>query len=83
MPIPKFLAVAAIVSAALTAPALAQEVIYEPGYCAFFYPNANCNNIGANNPQTGDYQRRLAARGQAEAGVTEPRLRKRRAHRSR
>lgn len=80
MSISKFLGAAAIASAALAAPALAQEVIYEPGYCAFFYPNANCNNIGPNNPQTGDYQRRIAS-GQT-VGVAEPRLRKRRAHRS-
>lgn len=79
MSIPKFLGAVAIVSAAAATPALAQEVIYEPGYCAFFYPNANCNNIGPNNPQTGDYQRRTASRGQT-VGIAEPRSRK---HRSR
>ncbi|MBR1120719.1 hypothetical protein JQ628_04260 [Bradyrhizobium lablabi] len=36
----------------LTAPALAQQVISEPGYCAFFYPNANCQNKGPGNPYT-------------------------------
>jgi hypothetical protein len=35
--------------AAMT-PALAQPVIYEPGYCAFYYPNANCQNKGPGNP---------------------------------
>jgi hypothetical protein len=27
-------------------------VISEPGYCAFFYPNANCQNKGPGNPYT-------------------------------
>ena len=25
-------------------------MISEPGYCAFFYPNANCTNKGPGNP---------------------------------
>ena len=28
------------------APAMAQQVMGEPGYCAFYYPNANCQNKG-------------------------------------
>ena len=36
-------------------PAMAQQVISEPGYCAFFYPNANCQNKGPGNPYTGGY----------------------------
>src|SRR5882757_3848954 len=52
------LGVAALLSAAATSPVAAQEVIYNPGYCAQFYPNANCQNKGPNNPYTGDYQRR-------------------------
>lgn len=48
----------ALVSAAAATPATAQEVIYNPGYCAQFYPNANCQNKGPNNPYTGDYQLR-------------------------
>ena len=32
---------------------MAQQVIYEPGYCAFYYPNANCQNKGPGNPYTG------------------------------
>src|SRR5947199_6573506 len=47
----------AILSSALASPALAQEVIYNPGYCAQFYPNANCQNKGPGNPYTGSYQR--------------------------
>jgi hypothetical protein len=48
---------AALVAAALASPAKAQEVIYNPGYCAQFYPNANCQNKGPGNPYTGSYQR--------------------------
>jgi hypothetical protein len=54
---------AALLSAMAAAPATAQEVIYNPGYCAQFYPNANCQNKGSNNPYTGDYQRRNQIRG--------------------
>jgi hypothetical protein len=54
-------AAAAVLSSALAGPAMAQQVIYNPGYCAQFYPNANCQNQGPGNPYTGDYQRRIAA----------------------
>jgi hypothetical protein len=53
-----FGAAAVILSPALASPVMAQEVIYNPGYCAQFYPNANCENKGPGNPYTGDYQRR-------------------------
>src|SRR5882724_11403025 len=56
------LGAAAVLATAMASPALAQEVIYNPGYCAQFYPNANCENKGPGNPYTGDYQRRLAYR---------------------
>src|SRR6202158_839764 len=48
----KLLGAVAILSTALAAPVLAQQVISEPGYCAFFYPNANCQNKGPGNPYT-------------------------------
>jgi hypothetical protein len=57
-----FGAAAVILSSALASAAMAQEVIYNPGYCAQFYPNANCQNKGPGNPYTGDYQRRSAYR---------------------
>ena len=44
---------AAVVAAGSVTPALAQAVISDPGYCAQFYPNANCQNLGAGNPYTG------------------------------
>ena len=43
---------AAAALAVMTVPAMAQQVIYEPGYCAFYYPNANCQNKGPANPYT-------------------------------
>jgi hypothetical protein len=57
------LGAAALLSAAAATPVAAQEVIYNPGYCAQFYPNANCQNKGTNNPYTGDYQLRNEIRG--------------------
>ena len=39
-------------------PALAQAVRSEPGYCAQFYPNANCQNKGPRNPYTDPNYRR-------------------------
>jgi hypothetical protein len=43
---------AALLAVAVATPALAQAVISEPGYCAFFYPTANCQNKGSGNPYT-------------------------------
>ena len=48
---------AAIFASALASPAMAQEVITNPGKCAQYYPNANCQNLGPGNPYTGGYQR--------------------------
>jgi hypothetical protein len=53
-------AAAAVLSSALASPAMAQQVIYNPGYCAQFYPNANCQNTGPGNPYTDNYQRQTA-----------------------
>ena len=47
---------AAILAFALASPAMAQEVIINPGKCAQYYPNANCQNYGPGNPYTGGYQ---------------------------
>src|SRR3982074_630591 len=55
-------AAAVALSSALASPLMAQEVIYNPGYCAQFYPDANCQNKGPGNPYTGDYQRQTAYR---------------------
>ena len=50
---------AAAALAMIAGPAAAQHVIEEPGYCAFYYPNANCTNEGPGNPYTGDAWLRL------------------------
>jgi len=65
MTILRHLGAAAILAVIGAAPATAQQVISEPGYCAFFYPNANCQNKGPGNPYTDpNYQRgRVAAGG--------------------
>ena len=55
----KILGAAAILASALASPAMAQQVISNPGYCAQFYPNANCQNTGPGNPYTGSYQRQV------------------------
>ena len=48
----------AVAAAAFVTPALAQAVTSNPGYCAQFYPNANCQNDGPGNPYTdGGYHR--------------------------
>jgi hypothetical protein len=51
---------AAVAATAFASPVLAQAVIEDPGYCAQFYPNANCQNLGPGNPYTdGGYYRQL------------------------
>jgi hypothetical protein len=50
---------AAAALALIAGPATAQHVIEEPGYCAFFYPNANCTNEDPGNPYSGDAWLRL------------------------
>lgn len=42
----------AVLSIFLLMPAQAQQAMSEPAYCAFFYPNANCQNKGPGNPYT-------------------------------
>ena len=66
-----FLAAAAILASALASPAMAQEVISEPGYCAQFYPNANCQNKGPGNPYTGSYQLSLSGSGLSGSHLAE------------
>jgi hypothetical protein len=57
---------AAAILLSVTSPASAQQVISEPGYCAFFYPNANCQNKGPGNPYTDPN----AQRGMTPSGQT-------------
>jgi hypothetical protein len=61
-------AAAVVLSSALAAPAMAQQVITDPAKCAAIYPNANCQNLGPGNPYTGNgYQRRAVYRNGASA----------------
>jgi|GEM_PF-980671 len=67
----RLLGAVAILATATASPVLAQAVISEPGYCAFFYPNANCQNKGPGNPYTGSsgyYQRGMDSRMYAGGG---------------
>jgi hypothetical protein len=66
------LGAAAVLAAASFTPASAQQVISEPGYCAFFYPNANCQNKGPGNPYTDPNYRRYGGQssGQWRSGET-------------
>ena len=47
----RYAMLSAMLLAALgSGPALAQAVVEDPGYCAQYYPSANCNNYGPGNP---------------------------------
>jgi hypothetical protein len=46
----KLLGAVAVLSSLSATPMLAQAVVQEPGYCAQFYPNGNCQNKGPGNP---------------------------------
>ena len=41
---------AVLLAAAFAGQAHAQAVVEDPGYCAQFYPNSNCQNYGPGNP---------------------------------
>jgi hypothetical protein len=66
----KFVSIGAalVALAAFATPAAAQRVVTNPGYCAQFYPNANCQNYGPGNPYTGSYQRGTWENGYARMG---------------
>jgi hypothetical protein len=72
---------AAAAFAMATAPATAQQAMGEPGYCAFYYPNANCQNKGPGNPYTGNSWLRLNQGGAIQSPQTD-RIVKKRTHRS-
>ncbi len=76
------LLIAVAILPALACPAAAQAVIWEPGFCAQYYPNANCQNKGPGNPYTGSYQQNLAASAGQPAGVVVQKPRARRTTRT-
>jgi hypothetical protein len=65
---------AAVAAAAFATPVLAQAVVEDPGYCAQFYPNANCQNLGPGNPYIdgGYYRDRQSANAMMSHQVAEP-----------
>ena len=72
MSILKAFSAAALLIAISFTPAPAQQVMSEPGYCAQFYPNANCQNKGPGNPYTDPNYRRNGGQssGQWSPGAT-------------
>lgn len=65
----KLVGAVAVLATIIATPVPAQQVIYEPGYCAFFYPNANCQNKGPGNPYTDpNYQRGVIQNQQSWSG---------------
>jgi hypothetical protein len=71
----KLLGAVAILSTAIATPGPAQQVISEPGYCAFFYPNANCQNKGPGNPYTDPYAGRTGVTQSEAVGIAVKRAR--------
>jgi hypothetical protein len=72
---------AALLAAAFVTPASAQAVVEDPGYCAQFYPNANCQNYGPGNPMYPGYHfGRMAAGDAAGVGVVAVPVRPHRRH---
>jgi hypothetical protein len=65
----KIVFAAAALSAVAATPLRAQQVISEPGYCAFFYPNANCQNKGPGNPYTDPNYRGYAGQSMADQTI--------------
>jgi hypothetical protein len=72
---------AALVAAGSVTPVLAQAVIEDPGYCAQFYPNANCQNLGPGNPyDNGGYWRNDWRNGNASMQYHRPHYHNHRPH---
>jgi hypothetical protein len=46
---------AALAATALAGSSQAQPVVTNPGKCAQYYPDANCQNLGPGNPYTDSY----------------------------
>ncbi len=65
----RLFAVVAVLSSLSATPVLAQAVIQNPGYCAQFYPNGNCQNKGPGNPY-GHYQQPGVQRNDWASGET-------------
>jgi hypothetical protein len=71
---------AALLAAAFATPASAQAVVEDPGYCAQFYPNANCQNYGPGNPMYPGYYDQTYGAYAAAPGVVAAPVRPHRRH---
>jgi hypothetical protein len=66
-------AVAAIILfAAAAPPALAQAANPEPGFCAQFYPNSDCNSVGPETPGSNKTQGEPVENDASEAAPASP-----------
>jgi hypothetical protein len=72
--------IAAALLAALATPVMAQPVIENPGKCAQFYPNANCQNYGPGNPYTNGISPHRWRSGHASMGYPHRRWHHRHVH---
>jgi hypothetical protein len=84
---PKFTALSAvtvtILCAAAAPPARGQSANPEPGYCAQFYPNADCNSVGPDTPGSNKEPGEAIENDAAEAApVSPPAKPKKQIHRS-
>ena len=61
-----------ILLAAAAPPALAQAANSEPGYCAQFYPNSDCNSAGPETPGSNKTQGEPTADDASEATPVSP-----------
>jgi hypothetical protein len=53
---------ATLLASTLVSHVHAQAVVEDPGYCAEFYPNASCRNLGLGNPYSDGGQYPIAAK---------------------
>lgn len=65
---------AALLATALSSEARAQAAVEDPGYCAQYYPNANCDNYGPGNPlYRGSHGQYFAPGGRPDGYAAAPR----------
>jgi hypothetical protein len=74
----------AVLAATAAPPALAQAANSEPGYCAQFYPNADCNSVGPETPGSRSTEKTVesepAEAAPAIAPAPAPKKKKRQSH---
>jgi len=80
----RLIGVIAVLSTAIATPVTAQQVISDPGFCAQFYPNANCQNEGPGNPYTdSNFLRNQGAQGGSSGEILGMAAKRPRTHRTR